>query len=94
MIGSDHYWKLVTGETMRGSGGPTAIQTRLGWVLSGPMEGLSQTHAVNLVSTHTLRTDARAAPNQKQDLDESLRTWRHLESERMRTQCMRSSRRV
>lgn len=80
LIGSDHYWKLVTGETIRGSSGPTAIQTRLGWVLSGPVEGLSQTHAVNLVSTHTLRTDAQAALDRKQDLDESLKRFWDLET--------------
>ncbi|CAB4024126.1 Hypothetical predicted protein [Paramuricea clavata] len=32
-IGSDHYWKIVTGKTRQGDSGPTAIQTRLGWVL-------------------------------------------------------------
>ena len=33
LIGSDHYWKIVTGEVLQGDSGPAAICTRLGWVL-------------------------------------------------------------
>ena len=36
LIGSDHYWKITTGEVVRGERGPTAISTCLGRVLSGP----------------------------------------------------------
>ena len=36
LIGSDFYWELVTGGVRRGSKGPIAIHTKLGWVLSGP----------------------------------------------------------
>lgn len=53
LIGSDHYWKLVTSRVVKGTGGPTAIETRLGWVLSGPAEGLQEDTAINLVSTHS-----------------------------------------
>lgn len=35
LIGYDHYWDLVTGSICRDEG-PTAIYTKLGWVLSGP----------------------------------------------------------
>ena len=31
------YWQLVTGRVVLGEHGPTAIQTKLGWVLSGPL---------------------------------------------------------
>ena len=37
LVGSDYYWNLVTGHTIRGTQGPTAIHTKLGWVLSGPV---------------------------------------------------------
>ena len=36
LIGSDHYWDLVKGESIRGDFGPTAVKTWLGWLLSGP----------------------------------------------------------
>ena len=38
LVGSDQYWQLVTGEVMKGESGPTAMNTKLGWVLSGPIE--------------------------------------------------------
>ena len=39
LIGSDLYWTLVTGRVKRGVNGPAAVETRLGWVLSGPVQG-------------------------------------------------------
>ena len=36
LIGSDHYWDFVTGETIRGDFGPIAVRSKLGWLLSGP----------------------------------------------------------
>ena len=57
LIGSDSYWNIVTGEILRGSGGPIAVNTRLGWVLSGPAE-LAGLTSVNLLSTHALRIDS------------------------------------
>lgn len=36
LIGSDHYWQLVTGSICRGTSGRVAVHTKLGWVLSGP----------------------------------------------------------
>ena len=35
LIGSDFYWKFVTGELRRGDVGPVAIYSKLGWLLSG-----------------------------------------------------------
>ena len=35
LIGVNHYWALVTGRNRQGDG-PTAIETRFGWVLSAP----------------------------------------------------------
>ena len=31
LVGSDYYWNLVTGHTIRGTQGPTATHTKLGW---------------------------------------------------------------
>jgi len=36
LIGSDHYWSVVTGETIVGDSGPIAMNSRLGSLLSGP----------------------------------------------------------
>ena len=36
LIGSDFYWSSIGGEVKRGDHGPTAVSSRLGWILSGP----------------------------------------------------------
>lgn len=36
LIGSDYYFDIVSGDVIRGSGGPVAVSSMFGWVLSGP----------------------------------------------------------
>ena len=38
LIGSDHYWSFMYGETIRGDSGPVAVSSKFGWVLSGQTE--------------------------------------------------------
>ena len=58
LIGWDYYWMLVTERVLQNQDGPTAIYTRLGWIISGPtgpIDVMDQTHTfVNLISSHTL----------------------------------------
>ena len=42
LIGADYYWHFLTGAIKRGESGPTALQTKVGWVLSGPVQGGSE----------------------------------------------------
>ena len=56
LIGADYYWDFVSGNIRRGNSGPVAVETILGWVLSGTCEfenNISDT--VNLSSTHVLK---------------------------------------
>ena len=83
LIGSDQYWQLVTGEVRRGDSGPMAVHTRLGWVLSGPVE--DPTHdsdpSVNLVSsTHVLRCASEPTHPENDDLIGELKRFWDLES--------------
>ena len=79
LIGSDYYWELVTGSVCRNEHGPTAIYTKLGWVLSGPTPASSRSRcSTNLVTTHVLRVDAQQ--QETIDLDEQLRSLWELES--------------
>eukprot|EP00731_Ephydatia_muelleri_P013896 Em0007g1206a len=77
LIGSDHYWKVVSGRVIQAAHGPTALKTKFGWVLSGPAHGLSNgSHGANLLITHTLRIDAALEQQSDSDLDASLkRLW-------------------
>ena len=59
LIGLDHYWKLTTGDVVRGKSGPTAIGTSLGWVLSGPIDGVPMDDSFVYLSVHALQTDVQ-----------------------------------
>ena len=57
LIGADFYWNFVSNESRRGEGrGPVALSTRLGWVLSGPIDNLSEesSSTTNFAATHVL----------------------------------------
>ena len=36
LIGADFYWRIVTGDVVGRANGPTAVSSKLGWLLSGP----------------------------------------------------------
>ena len=74
-VGSDVYWNLVTGVIRRGKDGPLALETKVGWVLSGPIE--TEDTTVSLVATHAMRTDSYPV---QQTLDDQLKRFWDLES--------------
>ena len=36
LVGSDYYWSIVGSDTVRSDMGPVAVESKFGWVLSGP----------------------------------------------------------
>ena len=77
LIGSDAYWSLVTGKIIRGRNGPIAIQTKVGWVLSGPTKPQETAVNLTLTPTHVLKIDACAL---EPSLDDRLKQFWDLES--------------
>lgn len=76
LVGADLYWSLVTGAVSQVQGGPTALHTKLGWVLSGPLPvGNLKSRTTSLLTTHVLRVDT-----QVDALDSSLKAFWELES--------------
>ena len=56
LIGSNFYWSVVTGEVVKADEGPVAVNSKLGWLLSGPMDS-EEVHSVshsNVVISGTL----------------------------------------
>ena len=49
LIGADHYWDLVEDHVIRGPG-PTAVASKLGYLLSGPMPTSSDTRSTTVVN--------------------------------------------
>ena len=83
LIGSDYYWQLVTGSICRGTSGPVAVHTKLGWVLSGPSSldeygrcsmNLSVTQSV----THVLHSETHSV--EQSTLDDQLQSFWELEA--------------
>ena len=59
LVGADHYWNLMAGEVKRGSKGPVAIKTILGWVLNGTFQSQSSIQtSVNLCDSYVLKISA------------------------------------
>ena len=56
LIGADQYWKVVQDEIIRGNG-PTAVKSKIGYLLSGPMleeqmDSTSSSVMLNILTTH------------------------------------------
>lgn len=45
LIGADYYWEIVEDEIIRGDG-PTAVKSKLGYLLSGPIHGAKRSEAM------------------------------------------------
>ena len=83
LVGSDQYWQLVTGEVVKDEEGPTAMNTRLGWVLSGPAEtnSVETESATNLACTHVLKCATNPLiDGDGAELDHEMRKFWELES--------------
>ncbi len=69
-----------TGKVVQGESDPTAIETHLGWVLSGPTCGPDgYTSAVNVITAHTLKIDAQEVKTDE-GMDMTLQQFWDLES--------------
>ena len=38
LLGADYFYEIVTGNIRKGSAGPVAISSKLGWLISGPID--------------------------------------------------------
>ena len=82
LIGADNYWRLVTGRLQKGRGRPTAIETKLGWVLSGPVPRFSSADTtVNFCSSHVLKVDAQSSvTNSTEIMEQELKKFWDVET--------------
>ena len=52
LVGADFYFDIVSGEVQKGSFGPTAINSKLDWLLSGPISNQSENSSSYNVISH------------------------------------------
>lgn len=68
LIGGDYYWEFMNNHMKRSKhGGVTAISSKLGYILSGPVLGtkLFEQSSVNVVNTHVLKVQSEFVSEQK-----------------------------
>ena len=64
-IGTDHYWSFVQDRIIRGDG-PTAQQSKLGYLLSGPMPQVATQLSTSILLQLTTIADHNQEPNLEQ----------------------------
>ena len=47
LLGADYYYRIVTGEVIKGDTGPTAVGSKLGWLLLGPTSTTTSLHTMS-----------------------------------------------
>ena len=76
LIGSDYYWNFVTGETKRGEEGPVAVNSKLGWLLSSPINETVDRSYI----THSNGPSSLFQPSQDDVLADTLKSFWETES--------------
>ena len=66
LIGSDHYWDVVTGDISRENNGPVAIDSKFGWLLSGPLKRRENSVITNLAIQEAASTALCTASDELQ----------------------------
>jgi len=78
LIGSDHYWDVVTGDIVRGDGGLVAVSSKFGWLVSGPTKGSSNCVVTSLMIEGS--NGVEAAPVIESSITRELKRFWELES--------------
>ena len=80
LIGLKHYWSFVSGEIIRTPcNRPIAMNSSLGWVVSGPTPALSCEEESACLVTHVLKVSVSAEENDRR-LEKQLQEFWDLES--------------
>ena len=82
LIGSDYYWDIVTGPIIRQNSGPTALESKFGWLLSGHLYDsiASSTNIVSnlIISGNCCETEFLSSQNE--ELTDTLKRFWETES--------------
>ena len=62
LVGADYYWQFIQDHVVRGDG-PTAVQSRLGYLLSGPLPSPQHTDTTSLHVSILSCTTGGATPS-------------------------------
>ena len=83
LIGSDDLWRFQRNRTISGEQhDPVAVETKLGWVLSGPLrrERVRSEMNVNLVGSDVIKDETHGKKEQERELEKSVKRLWDLET--------------
>ena len=55
LVGGNYYWQFFSGKIVRGTAGPVAMETSLGWVLSGSVQDTPGSSTYFIGSSHVMK---------------------------------------
>ncbi|XP_066910124.1 uncharacterized protein [Clytia hemisphaerica] len=65
LIGCKDYWRFVGSNQIKGTSGPVAVETNLGFILSGPVDENSGSSKTSVFSTHTMKCATSLSPDEQ-----------------------------
>ena len=65
LIGCKDYWRFVGSNQIKGTSGPVAVETKLGFILSGPVNENSGGSKTSVFSTHTMKCATSLSPDEQ-----------------------------
>ena len=72
LIGADLYWRFIDSDVVRGECGPVALSSKLGYILSGEVDGVVERSTCAVVSSHVLKVQSEIV-DEKDSLRGSMR---------------------
>ena len=76
LVGVDLYHSFISGKVIKGTSGPVASASVLGWVLSGPVSSENCCSTQFCFKTHSMRCDVRGTGEEIDELRSDLmRFW-------------------
>ena len=73
LIGSDHYWDVVTGDIVRSSEKLVAVSSKFGWLLSGPIHSVVKENDYSISNLIFEGSEEVESMNHGTDLTRELR---------------------
>ena len=80
LIGSDYYWDVVDGETIRGTDGLVAVSSKFGWLLSGPVQSKDRKNVTHSNAVIHSPFDSQQEADSEGELVNELRRFWDVES--------------
>ena len=80
LVGNDYLYDIIVGDVIRGSSGPVAISSKLGWIISGKTPGSLESTGCNNICSNLILGTSIGQPfvDECHEIKQTLREfWKH-----------------